>query len=128
MGCTQGEHKTLQLADGSQVLLHKASTLNIAFSSVERRIRLQDLITTAKGSDPRPFVVQTPHSTAGLRPLPQVRRGTVQPRVRSHCIKPLRGAALGTSLIRAWALCKRWSSIACMASPMSRRASRQGLR
>lgn len=50
MGCTRGEHKTLQLADGSQVLLHKAGALNIAFSSVERRIRLQDLITTAKGS------------------------------------------------------------------------------
>jgi len=64
-----GEQKNLTLPDGTRLLLNTASSINIAFSASERRIKLlvgEALITTAK--DPsatyRPFIVQTTHGTA----------------------------------------------------------------
>lgn len=64
-----GEQRNLTLPDGTRLLINTASSLNIAFNTHERRIRLLDgevLITTAKDPSPanRPFIVQTRHGTA----------------------------------------------------------------
>ncbi|KPA99589.1 MULTISPECIES: FecR domain-containing protein [Pseudomonas] len=64
-----GEQKTLTLADGSQVLLNTDSSLDIAFSSQERRLILlsgEILVSTARDPAPthRPFIVETPQGTA----------------------------------------------------------------
>lgn len=61
-----GERKTLELPDGSRLVLNTASAVNIAFNAVERRIRLvsgEILITTHPDPSPtyRPFLVDTPH-------------------------------------------------------------------
>jgi transmembrane sensor len=61
-----GERRTLELPDGSQLVLNTASAVNIAFSATERRIRLvagEILITTHADPSPthRPFLVDTPH-------------------------------------------------------------------
>lgn len=61
-----GEQKNLQLPDGSQVLLNTASSVNIAFSTKERRLRLlagEVLIRTAEDSSARPFILETPQGT-----------------------------------------------------------------
>jgi transmembrane sensor len=64
-----GEQRNLTLPDGTRMLINTGSSLNIAFSGSERRIKLlsgEVLITTAR--DPslsyRPFIVQTRHGTA----------------------------------------------------------------
>lgn len=62
-----GEQKNLTLPDGTRLLLNTGSSLNIAFSDQVRRIELlkgEVLITTAKDSAQRPFIVQTRHGTA----------------------------------------------------------------
>ncbi|VVO32414.1 FecR domain-containing protein [Pseudomonas fluorescens] len=62
-----GEQKNLQLPDDSQVLLNTASSVNIAFSTKERRLRVlagEVLIRTTKDSSARPFIVETPQGTA----------------------------------------------------------------
>ncbi|WP_350283513.1 FecR domain-containing protein [Nitrosomonas sp.] len=61
-----GERRILELPDGSRLVLNTASAVNIAFSTVERRIRLvagEILITTSTDPLPvyRPFFVDTPH-------------------------------------------------------------------
>lgn len=61
-----GERRTLELPDGSQLVLNTASAVNIAFSATERRIRLlagEILVTTHADPSPsnRPFLVDTPH-------------------------------------------------------------------
>lgn len=61
-----GERRALELPDGSQLVLNTASAVNIAFSAVERRIRLvagEILVTTHADPSPthRPFLVDTPH-------------------------------------------------------------------
>ncbi|VVP22770.1 Protein FecR [Pseudomonas fluorescens] len=58
-----GEQKSLQLPDGSHVLLNTASAVDIAFNLRERRVVLLDgevLISTAKDPGARPFIVETP--------------------------------------------------------------------
>ncbi|MFJ3485555.1 FecR domain-containing protein [Pseudomonas sp. NPDC090202] len=64
-----GEQKNLTLPDGTRLLINTHSSLNIAFSASERRIRLftgEVLITTAKDPAPtyRPLIVQTRDGTA----------------------------------------------------------------
>jgi transmembrane sensor len=64
-----GEQKNLTLPDGTKVLLNTASSLDIAYSASERRIKLrvgEILITTGKDPAPtyRPFIVQTEQGTA----------------------------------------------------------------
>lgn len=64
-----GEQKNLTLPDGTRLLINTNSSLNIAFSASERRIKLlggEVLITTASELSPtyRPFIVQTRHGTA----------------------------------------------------------------
>jgi transmembrane sensor len=62
-----GEQKNLTLPDGTRLLINTGSSLNIAFSDQVRRIVLlkgEVLITTAKDSAHRPFIVQTRHGTA----------------------------------------------------------------
>ncbi len=63
-----GEQKTIELADGTHLVLNTASAVDIIFNHTERRLRLhagEILVTT--GRDPssvyRPFIVQTPHGT-----------------------------------------------------------------
>ncbi|MGF6589947.1 FecR domain-containing protein [Pseudomonas sp. 2835] len=55
-----GEVRRLQLADGSQLLLNSRTSVNIRFSTQERRIRLLEgeLLLTS-GNDPRPLKVET---------------------------------------------------------------------
>lgn len=62
-----GEQRNLTLPDGTRLLINTGSSLNIAFSEQVRRIELikgEVLITTAKDSAHRPFIVQTRHGTA----------------------------------------------------------------
>lgn len=62
-----GEQKSLTLPDGTRLLINTGSSLNIAFSEQVRRIELlkgEVLITTAKDSAHRPFIVHTRHGTA----------------------------------------------------------------
>lgn len=64
-----GEQKNLTLPDGTQLLINTNSSLNIAFSASERRIKLvsgEVLITTAKDRSltHRPFIVETRHGVA----------------------------------------------------------------
>lgn len=64
-----GEQKNLTLPDGSQLLLNTASSVNIAFTAHERRIRLlagEVLISTARdpASTARPFIVETAQGSA----------------------------------------------------------------
>ena len=64
-----GEQRGFTLPDGTRLLINTGSSLNIAFSPRERRIKLLDgevLITTAKdlSAAHRPFIVQTRHGTA----------------------------------------------------------------
>jgi transmembrane sensor len=62
-----GEQKSLQLPDGSQLLLNTNSAVDIAFNPRERRVMLLNgevLISTAKDSGTRPFIVETPQGTA----------------------------------------------------------------
>lgn len=62
-----GERRTLQLADGSRVLLNSNSAVNIDFSDRARRLQLvrgEILIDTGRDEAvqrPRPFQVLTPH-------------------------------------------------------------------
>lgn len=60
----KGEQKTVQLADGSEVMLNTATAVDVRFTTLTRQLQLlagEMLITT--GSDPaaqpRPFLVQT---------------------------------------------------------------------
>lgn len=61
---TTGEYKTIELPDGSRMVLNTSSAVNIAFGNAERRIRLvagEILITTHtdSASTYRPFLVDT---------------------------------------------------------------------
>lgn len=63
-----GEQRSVQLPDGSRLLLNTASAVDIVFSAGERRLRLQAgeiLVTTAPDPAPhyRPFIVETPQGT-----------------------------------------------------------------
>lgn len=63
-----GERKSLELADGTRLVLNTASAVDIAFSPKERRIRLlagEILITTHADPSPtyRPFLVSTPQGS-----------------------------------------------------------------
>lgn len=62
-----GEQQRLQLADGTQVLLNTDSAIDVAFSPVERRLKLLNgevLISTAPDLSARPFIVETPQGSA----------------------------------------------------------------
>jgi transmembrane sensor len=59
-----GERKSMQLADGTQLVLNTQSAVDIVFTPAERRIRLhagEILVTTHRDPSPvyRPFVVET---------------------------------------------------------------------
>lgn len=61
-----GERQSLQLPDGSRLVLNTASAVDIDFNAAQRRIRLlsgEILITTHADSSPvnRPFLIDTPH-------------------------------------------------------------------
>lgn len=61
-----GERRTLDLADGSRLVINTASAVDIDFTPQHRRLRLQRgeiLITTGRdpSSTPRPFLVETAH-------------------------------------------------------------------
>ncbi|MDR1935864.1 MAG: FecR domain-containing protein [Candidatus Accumulibacter sp.] len=61
-----GERQTLELPDGSRLVLNTASAVDIAFTAEERRIRLitgEILLSTHADPSliPRPFFVDTPH-------------------------------------------------------------------
>lgn len=60
----KGEQKTIELADGTQLVLNTASTVDVRLTPDERRIILFEgeiLITTGtdKNQPPRPFIVKT---------------------------------------------------------------------
>lgn len=65
-----GERKTLQLADGTQLVLNTATAVDIAFTATERRLRLRagEILVTTGHADPsptyRPFIVQTAQGSA----------------------------------------------------------------
>ncbi|MFU2328898.1 FecR domain-containing protein [Pseudomonas sp. NFX98] len=62
-----GEQKSLQLPDGSQLLLNTDSAVDIAFNPRERRVMLLNgemLVSTTTDSTARPFIVETPQGTA----------------------------------------------------------------
>ncbi len=60
-----GERRTLQLADGTQLVLNTATAVDIAFTATERRVHLRagEILVTTGHADPspthRPFTVQT---------------------------------------------------------------------
>jgi transmembrane sensor len=62
---TTGERRTLQLADGTQLVLNTATAVDIAFTATERRVHLRagEILVTTGHADPspthRPFTVQT---------------------------------------------------------------------
>lgn len=63
-----GEQKSIDLADGTHLVLNTDSAVNIIMNAAERRIQLQrGEIFVTTGQDPvaayRPFIVQTPHGT-----------------------------------------------------------------
>jgi transmembrane sensor len=65
----RGERKTVQLADGTQLILNTDTAVSIAFNDEERRIKLiagEILITTAKDPQPigRPFLVESAQGQA----------------------------------------------------------------
>lgn len=67
-----GEQKTLDLADGTRLVLNTASAVDVAFRAGERRLRLirgEILVTTGKDPlpQPRPFIVQT--AEGSIRPI-----------------------------------------------------------
>lgn len=67
-----GEQKTLELADGTRLVLNTASAVDVAFTAGERRLHLvkgEILITTAQDPSPRPrpFIVET--AEGQLRPV-----------------------------------------------------------
>lgn len=62
-----GEWRTVELDDGSTLVLNTASAVNVVFSETERRVRLvsgEVLITTASDKAARPFLTETPHGQA----------------------------------------------------------------
>ncbi len=64
-----GERRSLQLEDGTQLVLNTDTAVDIAYREDERRVRLiagEVLITTAQDSHipPRPFLVETSQGTA----------------------------------------------------------------
>ncbi|VVE87624.1 FecR domain-containing protein [Pandoraea bronchicola] len=64
-----GERRSLQLTDGTQLVLNTDSAVDIAYRENERRVRLitgEVLITTAPDTHvpPRPFLVETSQGTA----------------------------------------------------------------
>lgn len=67
-----GEQKSVELADGTRLVLDTASAVDVAFTSDERRLHLIEgeiLVTTARdpSSRPRPFVVTS--AEGRLRPI-----------------------------------------------------------
>lgn len=63
-----GEQKTIDLADGTRLVLNTASAVNVAFTAGERRLVLlagEILVTTGRDPSPvhRPFIVNTPQGT-----------------------------------------------------------------
>ncbi|WP_330111244.1 FecR domain-containing protein [Methylophaga thalassica] len=57
-----GEQRTIQLADGSQLMLNTDSAVDLAFNDTQRLVKLyrgEIYIKTAKDSAQRPFLVQT---------------------------------------------------------------------
>lgn len=67
-----GEQKTLELADGTRLVLNTASAVYVAFTAGERRLRLikgEILVTTGKdrSPQPRPFIVET--AEGSIRPI-----------------------------------------------------------
>nr|WP_205600983.1 FecR domain-containing protein [Halomonas socia] len=117
-----GEQRTLDLADGTRLVLNTASAVNVSLTASERRLTLltgEILITT--GSDPspmsRPFIVQTSHGTLralgtrfSARRLENATRAAVF-EGRWRCARPTRG--------------KSPYSMPANNSPFRRRPSRQ---
>lgn len=67
-----GEQKTLELADGTRLVLNTDSAVDVSFTATVRRLRLikgEILVTTARDPSPtpRPFVVQT--AQGSIRPI-----------------------------------------------------------
>lgn len=67
-----GEQKTVELADGTRLVLNTASAVDVRFTASERRLVLiggEILITTGhdRGQQPRPFIVQT--AQGDVRPV-----------------------------------------------------------
>ncbi|MWL89524.1 FecR domain-containing protein [Cupriavidus sp. SW-Y-13] len=64
-----GERRTVMLTDGTQLMLNTDTAVDLAFTDVERRVRLvsgEILVTTAKDPlpTPRPFLIETAQGTA----------------------------------------------------------------
>ncbi|WP_075256201.1 FecR domain-containing protein [Herbaspirillum camelliae] len=62
-----GQQRRLVLEDGSQLALNTDTTVNLAFSAEERRLRLisgELLVTTGKAGGGRPFLVETAQGLA----------------------------------------------------------------
>lgn len=62
-----GEQQAITLEDGTQLVLNTGSAINVRFAAHERRVQLvagEVLITTAKDSLARPFLVETPQGEA----------------------------------------------------------------
>lgn len=65
-----GEYKTLQLADGTQLILNTNTAVDIRYSTERREIELlrgEIMVTTAKDAQLRPMQVATRHGT--MQPL-----------------------------------------------------------
>ncbi|NIF28866.1 DUF4880 domain-containing protein [Pantoea sp. Tr-811] len=62
----KGEHRRLQLDDGSQLHLNTATAVNIRYSPTLRELQLlrgEILVETARDAQARPFVVHTPQGS-----------------------------------------------------------------
>lgn len=64
---SQGERRTVALADGTRLTLNTSSAVNVSFSASERRVRLiagELFISTAHDEMKRPFLIETPAGEA----------------------------------------------------------------
>lgn len=86
-----GEQKTVQLPDGTEVVLNTASAIDVAFDQQQRRLLLREgeiMVSTAPDARRRPFVV----ATAEGRLLPRGTRFSVRQQARQTAITVLEGA------------------------------------
>lgn len=61
-----GEHRTLQLEDGSQLQLNTATAVNVRYSATLRELQVlrgEILVETARDALARPFIVHTPEGS-----------------------------------------------------------------
>lgn len=99
MHTATGEHKRLQLEDGSQLQLNTATAINVHYSATLREVQVlrgEILVETARDTLGRPFIVHTPQgSIRALRTRFLVRSEGAQTRVcvLQHAVE-IRAASL----------------------------------